>query len=180
MVGTTGLCNQGCDPENPQQQSGYECDLANVEYEILAENIGTPLLFLENNGGRGTSCSHWDEVSFRQGESSELMTGFFEDNLFQPISRVTVAAVEDLGYEVDFCGADIWPATQDTIQKWKVYRSGGTIGDGVDTDRSSPKWNIDPETGETWEWGTSRDSGSGTLTTMYSLCVALGAASFFL
>lgn len=158
LVGTTGLCNLSCDPDESGVQSTYECNLANQEYQLVAS--GT--LFLENNGGAGTACGHWEEGSFREGDSSELMTGFFEDNLFQPISRVTVAAVEDLGYEVDYCGADIWPATEETIQLWNVYRSAGTVGTGG-TDRIPPDWVIDDVTGEWTPWGESGSAGTNTL-----------------
>jgi len=36
------------------------------------------------------------------------MTPVFEKGKYQPLSRVTVAALEDLGYTVNFDGADPW------------------------------------------------------------------------
>ena len=40
------------------------------------------------------------------------MTGFFEANKLQPISRVTVAALDDLGvFTVDYSAADTWSRT---------------------------------------------------------------------
>ena len=43
------------------------------------------------------------------------MTGFFEANLYQPLSLVTIAALDDIeGYTVDYCAADIFPATDET------------------------------------------------------------------
>lgn len=120
LVGTNGDCSAACDASNPSQQALYQCDLANMEYEAIASRD----LFLENNGGMGTACGHWEENSFRTTESSELMTGFFEANLFQPLSLVTVAALDDLGgYEVDYCGADIWPADANTIQRFEIYKT---------------------------------------------------------
>lgn len=62
------------------------------------------------------------------------MTGFFEANLWQPLSLVTVAALDDIGgYEVDYCGADIWPATADTQNRHDVLKPSGAISteDGV-------------------------------------------------
>ena len=56
---------------------------------------------VEDAGGAGTQDSHWRESVF----DSELMTGFV--NLGQnPLSRVTVASLNDMGYSVNLSGAD--------------------------------------------------------------------------
>jgi hypothetical protein len=56
---------------------------------------------VEDTGGPGTPDSHWRESVF----DSELMTGFI--NLGQnPLSRVTVASLNDMGYSVNLSGAD--------------------------------------------------------------------------
>ncbi len=51
---------------------------------------------VENTGGPGTRGGHWREAVFR----NELMSGFIAtpDN---PISRMTVASLQDLGYDVN-------------------------------------------------------------------------------
>lgn len=118
LVSINRACSSACNPNNSRQQGIYECPLARQIYNEWAP--GT--LFLENRGGMGTACGHWEEDSFRTRESSEVMTGFFEANLFQPISRVTVAALEEIGgYEVDYCGADIWPADVSTVKRYEIY-----------------------------------------------------------
>mmetsp|Transcript_15 Transcript_15/g.25 ORF Transcript_15/g.25 Transcript_15/m.25 type:complete len:132 (+) Transcript_15:1290-1685(+) len=77
--------------------------------QYLQLNINGPL-YLENGGGGGTACAHWEENTFRTATSSELMTGFFEADLYQPISKVTVGALDDLGvFELDYSQADEWP-----------------------------------------------------------------------
>lgn len=64
---------------------------------------GTGDVPLENEGGEGTIESHWREAVF----SNELMTGFIEaTGVAQPLSRVSVASIEDLGYQVDYSAAD--------------------------------------------------------------------------
>ena len=111
LVGTTRMqCTSACDTEAPREQSVYSCPVASNEYSQITRGLGEDLE-LEKQGGMGTACGHWEEDIFRTQSSSEVMTGFFEANLFQPLSSVTVAALEDIGYEVDYCGADIWPAT---------------------------------------------------------------------
>jgi hypothetical protein len=53
-------------------------------------------------------CGHWDETNFQSKTSSELMTPVFEKGKYQPLSRVSVAALEDIGYTVNYNGADPW------------------------------------------------------------------------
>ena len=79
---------------------------------------------VEGTGGAGTAGSHWRESVF----GNELMTGFLGsgDN---PLSRVTIGAFEDLGYEVDYATADPYslpsnllaiPGAGDGIIGWDV------------------------------------------------------------
>lgn len=56
---------------------------------------------VENRGGAGTADSHWRETVF----GSELMTGFIS-GATQPLSRMTIASLADLGYKVSFTSAD--------------------------------------------------------------------------
>lgn len=101
----------------------------------------------------GTACGHWEEDNFRTRQSSEVMTGFFEANLFQPLSSVTVAGLRDIGYTVDFCGADIWPANEDTIQRFEIYKTQQTMSMDTMMEGIQPRWGVDPETGEKTAWG---------------------------
>ena len=55
---------------------------------------------VEDTGGPGTPDSHWRESVF----GNELMTGFVDPQ--NPLSRVTVASLDDLGYLVNLSGAD--------------------------------------------------------------------------
>ena len=56
---------------------------------------------VENTGGPGTADSHWRETVFR----NEMMTGFVGVS-GNPLSRVTVASLQDLGYVVDLRAAE--------------------------------------------------------------------------
>jgi hypothetical protein len=58
---------------------------------------------VEETGGLGTAFVHWRESVFDQ----ELMTGY-SDKGTEPLSRLTVAALADLGYGVDLAGADAY------------------------------------------------------------------------
>jgi hypothetical protein len=56
---------------------------------------------VENTGGPGTADGHWRESVFR----NELMSGFIAAPK-NPLSRLTVASLQDLGYVVDLSKAE--------------------------------------------------------------------------
>lgn len=61
------------------------------------------LVPIESDGGIGTAGSHWDEYLFQPGGvpmSNELMTGFIAFGEQTQLSDTTVAALGDMGYEV--------------------------------------------------------------------------------
>ena len=104
--------------------AGFHCeaDPAATEHagtEYAALGLGPNTLRLENDGGGGTKCKHWDEDSFAVAGSSELMTGGFEAGLYQPISRMTVAALDDLGVygPLNYDAADPYPATRRKLEE---------------------------------------------------------------
>lgn len=70
------------------------------EWEALGGSGPVPL---ENDGGEGTADGHWEESIFDE----ELMTGFVEAiGLPNPLSRLTIGSLEDLGYAVNYSAAE--------------------------------------------------------------------------
>jgi hypothetical protein len=70
--------------------------------QIFGTNAtGVPV---ENTGGGGTRDSHWRESIFR----NELMTGFLGPGVINPLSRITVASMADMGYTVNMAAADAY------------------------------------------------------------------------
>jgi hypothetical protein len=59
---------------------------------------------VENTGGAGTRDGHWRETVFGR----ELMTGFFNGGVANPLSAVTATSMRDLGYTVDDSRADAY------------------------------------------------------------------------
>ena len=58
---------------------------------------------VENLFGPGTAGAHWRESVFH----AELMTGFIEaPGVPMPLSKVTIASMKDLGYDVSYATAD--------------------------------------------------------------------------
>jgi hypothetical protein len=66
------------------------------EYRVLRGGGRRRRVPVENTGGPGTRDGHWRETVFRD----ELMSGFISEP-GNPLSRLTVASLGDLGYEVD-------------------------------------------------------------------------------
>lgn len=60
---------------------------------------------VENTGGSGTADSHWRESVF----DAELMTGFLDGGVANPMSVISVASMADLGYQLaNYAGADAY------------------------------------------------------------------------
>lgn len=70
------------------------------EYGTL-RGSGPASVPVENMGGAGTRDCHWREVVFQ----NELMTGYISSP-GNPISRMTVGSLEDLGYDVHLDSAE--------------------------------------------------------------------------
>ena len=76
----------------------------NREYAALGGTLGqTPE---ENTGGSGTAEAHWRERTF----GTELMTGYLGRGS-NPLSRLSIAGLADLGYSVDYSKADSYSAS---------------------------------------------------------------------
>jgi hypothetical protein len=68
--------------------------------KLRATATGVPV---ENQGGAGTRDGHWRESIF----GNELMTGYINANN-NPMSRVTLGSLADLGYQVDYTAASAY------------------------------------------------------------------------
>ncbi len=99
-------------------------DLAGTNYsgakaiEKFNEATGltlSPLPFEDTgSAGDGTYGVHWEEDgdNGKYAFENELMTGISEGgSIGEPLSAVTVGALEDAGYEVDYGAADPWTGT---------------------------------------------------------------------
>jgi hypothetical protein len=73
---------------------------AKKEFGIL-KGTGPVSVPVENIGGPGTADSHWRESVFK----NELMSGFIAAP-GNPLSKLTVASLKDLGYVVDMTAAE--------------------------------------------------------------------------
>ena len=89
----------GGDTQDPR----FKGEEANAEYEKLLGDEGDdpPRIPLANTGGPGTFAGHWRERVF----GPELLTGYVNAG-HNPLSRMSLASLEDLGWEVDYEFAD--------------------------------------------------------------------------
>jgi hypothetical protein len=77
------------------------------EYRTLSGNPNANYVPLETGGGDGTANSHWSEAIF----NTELMTGYAESSGPMPLSRMTIASLQDLGYAVNYAAAESYVLT---------------------------------------------------------------------
>lgn len=83
---------------------------------------------VENQGGSGTAGSHWKEAVY----DNELMTGYVEgDGIRNIMSRVTLGALRDIGYEIDLQSADHYrlPGSARRLSDGKKYYHNDTKSD---------------------------------------------------
>ena len=82
---------------------------ATAEYNAIfgLNESGVPV---ENNGGQGTRDAHWRESVF----DNEIMTGYLDSGV-NPLSRITIASLEDMGYEVDLGAADFYAPSSSLV-----------------------------------------------------------------
>jgi leishmanolysin len=86
----------------PPNNAWFTGSLAKAEYGALI-GAGPADVPVETDGGPGTASGHWDEQTF----GNELMTGFIDAGE-NPLSRVSVGSMGDLGYSVDLAAADLY------------------------------------------------------------------------
>jgi hypothetical protein len=99
-----GLVQLANSNRNPQT----ECDTnpqyigakGKLEWQKLGRSGNVPL---EKGYGTGTCEGHWDEDTLK----NELMTGFLDVGT-NPLSRLSIASLEDLGYTVNYVPADAY------------------------------------------------------------------------
>ena len=66
---------------------------------------------VEQDGGPGTKGAHWDEGCMR----NEFMTGYVNGNPpGNPVSLLTIANLEDIGYKVNYNAADEYDGSDTT------------------------------------------------------------------
>lgn len=77
-----------------------------AQYQALGGTYpgGVPV---ENTGGSGTRDAHWREANL----GTEIMTGWINYGSANPLSRITIGALADLGYVVDLGAADAFAAS---------------------------------------------------------------------
>ena len=79
----------------------YTGETGTAQYNIIFGNNDT-FIPLETQGGAGTRDSHWSESVF----FNELLTGFLNGGVNNPLSRISAGSLKDLGYEVDLRPAE--------------------------------------------------------------------------
>lgn len=90
-----------------------------AEYSQLGRTGSVPV---ENAGGPGTRDSHWRELTF----GNELMTGYI-DYSSNPLSRLSIASLADMGYHVDLGVADSYSLPAGAAVRQQQPRVDGVV-----------------------------------------------------
>ena len=77
---------------------------ATLTYKSLYDDPDATGVPLENGGGSGTALAHWEEDVF----TDMLMTGYIDDTTINKLSEVTIASLEDIGYDTTWDAADYY------------------------------------------------------------------------
>ncbi|CAM9594725.1 unnamed protein product, partial [Ectocarpus sp. 8 AP-2014] len=101
VIGTGTLWGE-CSDCDSTGSAEWKCPLAAQVYNDLMGNpAGSRADIIELEGGTGTSCGHFSELTFED----ELMTGFVNAGTM-PLSKLTCASLADRGYVVKSSKAD--------------------------------------------------------------------------
>ena len=92
---------------------------------------------VENTCGTGTADSHWREAVF----DNELMTGFISGTP-NPMSRTTIASLQDLGYAVNVSEADAFTIPAPPPLMASVSRAGIALQNDI---RTGPIYLVDDQ-----------------------------------
>jgi Leishmanolysin len=114
--GLVKLANPNRDPENCDTDPQYVGAKGKLEWQKLGRSGNVPL---EKGYGTGTCEGHWDEAILK----NELMTGFLDDGA-NPLSRLSIASLEDLGYSVNYAPADAYKLLTAPIQATRLEPEG--------------------------------------------------------
>ena len=92
-----GLVN-GLEGDDPHYHGAHGIE---AYREMIPSNPSS--IPVANTGGQGTFGAHWRESTFQ----NELMTGYLNSG-HNPLSTITIAALQDIGYSTDADRADYY------------------------------------------------------------------------
>jgi predicted Zn-dependent protease len=115
---------RGADTDDPR----FTGAAATAEYRTLFGSDTVDGVPVENTGGPGTRNSHWREALFH----NELMSSRI-GSAGNPISRVTVASLRDIGYQVDLEAAEPYslPDVRALAERGALVPQPAPIGEGT-------------------------------------------------
>jgi hypothetical protein len=108
-----GCLQNASNPPGTILDTHFNCPSALVMFDSIGGTsyTGGNKVPVENCGpaspascGPGNVNSHWREPTF----FNELMTGYLNGGIANPLSRLSAAAMEDLGYGVNYSGSDVY------------------------------------------------------------------------
>ena len=106
-------CLQNASTSSSVQDTYYSCPNGRAAFDSIGGTsyTGGNKVPVENCGpaspagcGAGTVNSHWREPTF----ANELMTGYLNNGVANPLSLLTIASMQDFGYVVNYAAAEAY------------------------------------------------------------------------
>lgn len=113
---------------------------------VASDAVGGKVPPVETDFGAGTKCEHWDETRL----GVELMTGFAPPTWapFAPLSKITIGALEDLRYKVDYNEADAYTIKRAKSHHESLVAQGATGKPEFEVERPAMRIGDDREAGD--------------------------------
>lgn len=130
LWGRAGLLRSPSLPNQPGADTNFSGQRALAAFNLVggsAYTAGAKVPVENRLGGSGTRDGHWRESVFR----TELMTGILNSSVPNLLSRVSVASLWDLGYQVNLSGADAYGLPTNTSALVAEDAGGIDLGDDI-------------------------------------------------
>ena len=134
MIHVLGFGSQGFRSRDLASGNRYDGITALTEFRKLS-NPNATFIPLEDSGGSGSAGGHWEDQLF----FGEVMGAFYSRGEPNALSKVSVAALADLGYQVDLNGADPFAFTRSFTQSDASPADGPTLVGLPLLSKSSPE-----------------------------------------
>jgi hypothetical protein len=138
LWGQNGLIQDGAAPALDHRYLGAN---GNIGYQQITGVAGQAQI--ENQGGEGTAKGHFREATFQ----NELMTGFLNAGIVNPLSVMSVQSLKDLGYTVDVAKAEAYtlPTAGVTRGSAEMDMAGDILDFGLTMENARRLRGVEPE-----------------------------------
>ena len=108
-LGIGSLWSSRCGEDCSEQNQDYECTFAQEQFQEIFGTDQTLQMSLDETASGDVACGHWKEDQFEDLWWEDVMTPGYSPGKEIILSTITVGAMADFGYTVNYAGADPIP-----------------------------------------------------------------------